>query len=228
MNIPWICRHHCIYHVYTMYIPCILYLVYTMNIHCICSPQAYPWDIPGLEQMGLFLSFFIMICQWYTKYIQWIYLIYHRHIIIKRVQNKLICSRPGISQGYAWGLHIQWILDVCTMHIHRILMVYTVMSTYSRNIQSIYMVYTWYIHGLYSDVYIYRNILCIYHAYTWYLHGYSMYIMYISWCSTGRLMLRWRTGPIPPAPPAMTSFSITSNIWDSWWSGRAGRAWNWK
>ncbi len=37
--------------VYTMYIPCI-YMVYTMNIHCICSPQAYPLDIPGLEQMG--------------------------------------------------------------------------------------------------------------------------------------------------------------------------------
>jgi hypothetical protein len=96
-----------------------------------------------------------VIKQWLHQCIHWIYLVYHWHIIIKRVWNKPICSRPGISQGYAWGLHIQWIFIVYTMYIHRIFMVFTVMSTYSRNIHSIYMVYTWYIHGLYSDVYIY-------------------------------------------------------------------------
>ncbi len=47
-------------------------------------------------------------------------------------------------------------------------MVYTVMSTYT------------------------RNILCIYHVYTWYIHGYTMHIMCI--CSTWRLMLQRRTG----------------------------------
>ena len=54
------------------------------------------------------------------------------------------------------------------LYIHGIYMVYTVMSTYT------------------------RNILCIYMVYTWYIHGYTIHIMCI--CSTGRLMLRRRTG----------------------------------
>ncbi len=54
------------------------------------------------------------------------------------------------------------------MYIHGIYMVYTVTSTYS------------------------RNILCIYHIYTMYIHRYTWYIMCL--CSTWRLMLWRRTG----------------------------------
>jgi len=81
------------------------------------------------------------------------------------------------------------------------------------NIHSIYHVYILYIHGIYSDVYILKEYTmytsCIYMVYTWYIqwclhiqgisfvdtmyiHDIYMDIMYI--CSTGRLMLRWRTG----------------------------------
>ncbi len=67
-----------------------------------------------------------------------------------------------------WCIHIEGIYYVYIMHIHGMYMLYTVMSTYT------------------------RNILCIYHVYTWYLHRYTMYIMCI--CSTWRLMLRRRTG----------------------------------
>ncbi len=52
-------------------------MVNAMNIHCICSPQAYPLDIPGLVQMGLFHTFFYndmpIIYQVYTWYIHGIY-----------------------------------------------------------------------------------------------------------------------------------------------------------
>jgi hypothetical protein len=63
-----------------MYTPC-MYMVYTMNIHWLCRLPAYPSDIPSLYQMGLFSTFFIMICQWYTKYIQWIFNEYTWYII---------------------------------------------------------------------------------------------------------------------------------------------------
>jgi hypothetical protein len=54
------------------------------------------------------------------------------------------------------------------MYMHGIYIVYTVTSTYS------------------------RNILCIYHVHTMYMHGYTWYIMCL--CSTWRLMLRRKTG----------------------------------
>ncbi len=98
-----------------------------------------------------------MICLWYAKYIHGIYLAYSWHIIIKKVLNIPICTRLGVSKGNHWDLYI-----------HGIYMVYTVTSTYSRNIHYIY------------------------HVYTWYIHGYTIYIMCIS--STWRLMLRRRTG----------------------------------
>ncbi len=150
-NIPWICRSHCIYNVYTMYIygiyryihsiffehvdvtVYIMYIhcicmVYTMNILWICRCQAYPLDIPSLYLMGLFRTFFFYndmpkiyqvhsICLWYTKYIEWMYLAYHRHIIIKKVWNKPIRYRLGISKGYAWHLHIHGIYYEYTRYI---------------------------------------------------------------------------------------------------------------
>ncbi len=54
------------------------------------------------------------------------------------------------------------------MYLHGIYMVYTVTSTYSRNIHYIY------------------------HVYAWYIHGYTWYIMCL--CSTWRLILQRRTG----------------------------------
>ncbi len=75
-------------------------------------------------------------------------------------------------------------------------MVYTVTSTYSRNILCIYHVYTWYIRCIYSDINIFKEysmfIPCIYMVYTWYIHGYTWYIMCL--CSTWQLMLWRRTG----------------------------------
>jgi hypothetical protein len=60
-------------------------------------------------------------------------------------------------------------------------------------IPCIYKVYTWYIHGIYSDMYIFQEypwyIPCIYMVYTWI---YMVYIMCI--CSTWQLMLQRRTG----------------------------------
>ncbi len=96
------------------------------------------------------------------------------------------------------------------MYIPCIYMVYTVTPTYSKNILRIYHVCTWYtmyVHGIYivytvTSTYS-RNILCIYHVYTMYIHGYTWYIMCL--CSTWPLMLGGGQGPIPPAPPAMTS-----------------------
>ncbi len=91
-----------------MYIPCI-YIIYLMNIHGTCKSQGYPLNKPSLVQMGLFSTFFLMICLWYSKYIQWIYLVNHKHIIIKEVLNKPICTGLGISRRCAWDLHIHGI-----------------------------------------------------------------------------------------------------------------------
>ena len=99
-----------------------------------------------------------MICPWYTKYIQWMYLVYHWHIIIKRVQNKPVWYRLGISKRYAWGLHIQWIFIVYTMYIHGIYSDVFILKEYTL------------INSIYNDVYIYivyvQDIQCITCAYT--------------------------------------------------------------
>ncbi len=56
--------------------------------HVYVDLPAYPTDIPSLYQMGLFYTSFYndmpMIYQVYSMHIQWIYLVYHWHIIIKK------------------------------------------------------------------------------------------------------------------------------------------------
>ncbi len=141
-----VCAYICYMHViYISYMPSI-YFVYPLYIPCICRPQAYPLDIPPLYQMGLFSTFFYndmpMIYQVHSMNVLgiWMCLVYHWHIIIKRVQNKPVWYRLGISKRYAWGLHIQWIFIVYTMYIHGIYIVYTMMSTYTLYMFRIYYV----------------------------------------------------------------------------------------
>ncbi len=63
-------------------------------------------------------------------------------------------------------------------------MVYTVTSTYSKNILCIYMVYTWYIHGIYNDIYIFKEysmyLPCIYHVYTWIYMVYLVLMLHLA------------------------------------------------
>ncbi len=78
------------------------------------------------------------------------------------------------------------------MYIHGVVMAYTVTSTYSKNILCIYHVYTWYIHCIYSDIYIFMEYSMYIPCITMYIHGYTWYIMCL--CSTWLLMLLRRTG----------------------------------
>ncbi len=132
--------------IYRSYIASI-YIEYFQYILGICRCHAYPFDIPSLLQIVLFSTIFIMICLWYTKYIHWMYLVYQRHIILKIVRNKPICTRLG----YQRGMHDIYIF-----------------KQYALYIQGIYMVYTLYLHC---------NMHFIYPVYTWYIPWYTIYIM---------------------------------------------------
>ncbi len=70
-------------------------------------------------------------------------------------------------------------------------MVYTVTSTYSKNILCIYHVHCIYIVCTVTSTYSW-NIIYILYVYTMYIHRYTWYIMCL--CSTWRLMLQRRTG----------------------------------
>jgi hypothetical protein len=80
------------------------------------------------------------------------------------------------------------------MDIPCIYMVNTVTSTYSRKILCIYHVNTWYLHGIYSDIYIFKEysmyIPCIYNVFTWIYMVYHVLMLHLA----AQLMLRRRTG----------------------------------
>ncbi len=63
-------------------------------------------------------------------------------------------------------------------------MVYTVISTYSKNILCIYHVYTWYIHCIYSDIHIFKEYSmytqCIYNVYTWIYMVYHVLLLHLA------------------------------------------------
>jgi hypothetical protein len=130
--------------------------------------------------------------------------------IFKEYSLYMLCIYNVYTWYIQWHLHIQGIFIVYAMYIQCIYMVYTVTSTYSRNILCIYHVYTMYIHCIYSDIYIFKEysmyLPCIYNVYTcaeanlnWIYIVYYAYILPGGWCWGGG------QGPIPPAPPAITS-----------------------
>ena len=112
-----------------------------------------------------------------------IFMVYHRYINIKKVQNKPIYVLLCIYRPYGWHLHMDLMHQVYTMYIPRtyhsrffwytsyisgIFFVYT-----SRYILSIYFVYT--IH-MYSIFCVYTMYIPIYMVYTWYIH--CIYMVY--------------------------------------------------
>jgi hypothetical protein len=63
-------------------------------------------------------------------------------------------------------------------------MIYTVTSTYLKNILGIYHVYTWYIHCIYIDIYIFMEysmyIPYIYHIYTCIFMVYHVLMLHLA------------------------------------------------
>jgi hypothetical protein len=102
-------RLACIYMVYTWYIPCIS-KAYGNVIHmCGIYQLKYKWVCS--------VPFFILIYLWYTMNIQWINMIYHRYINIKKVRNKPINILVGIYHTYGLHYHMPLIYMVYTMYI---------------------------------------------------------------------------------------------------------------
>ncbi len=132
LELVCVCAYICYIHVQVIYMLYIC-IVYILHIHSIFHVYVDLRHINELE------------CTWYIIGI----------ISLKKVLNKPIRYRLGISKGYARDLHIQRIFIVYTMYIQCIYIVYTVTSTYSKNIHCIYHVYEWYIHCIYSDICIY-------------------------------------------------------------------------
>ena len=130
-------------------------MVYTWYIHGILHVYAILIDMSGIlpcqELMGLFRTFFIMIYLGYTMNIPKIFIVYPRHIIIKK----------GTEQTH----------EVLTRYIPDI----SIRTAYTCNIPCIYHVYTIYIYYVYIIHMQMLHLIIIYHVYTMYIHIISLY-----------------------------------------------------
>ncbi len=133
-----------------------IYIIYTWYIHGVWIVYAVLTDMSGI---------YLVNTSWVC--ILWIYIVYHRYVIIKKgtEQNHEVCTRyiPDISVRTAYKFYIPCIYHVYTMYIPALFW-YTCYNEYSLYI----------LHGL-SLVYT-MCIPCIYMVYPQRYNVYQVYI----------------------------------------------------